>query len=161
MKLSVFYHHVLCAAQQQGVSVEEMLRRVRDLGIEYVELDLRDVQAVEPLARLLSGCGIKVSSVYGFYEWQKDPKAFQDWRQLECARFLGAGQVMVIPGLFSSHQETERNVQRQRMLEAMSVFCDRAAQAGYDGIYAIEHFGANDYWHTIRESARWLLERGL
>jgi hypothetical protein len=38
MKISVFYHHVRMAAEQQGVPLEEMMRRVKALGVDYLLL---------------------------------------------------------------------------------------------------------------------------
>ena len=44
MKMSVFYDHVRKAAEQQGISLQEMLVRARMMGYGMVEMDFDALQ---------------------------------------------------------------------------------------------------------------------
>lgn len=157
MKRSVFYHHVVCAAAQQNLPVETMLSKVRALGIPYVELDNRDIRDPEALGRMLMTSRMQVSSIYCFYEWGRDPEDFQEWAQLANAKRLGAREVMVIPGLYDSEEKTEREKTRQRMLQAMKAFCERAGREGLTT--TIEDFDDAKSPIATIEGMKWFADR--
>ena len=68
MKLSVFYHHICEAAQQSGKTVPEILKIAKSCGIDYLEFDIADLKNDETAA-LPANLGMKISSVYGFYDF--------------------------------------------------------------------------------------------
>lgn len=125
MKYSVFYHHICCAAQELGCSVEDMLDKVHGWGIEYVELDRDAVGAEEDkalaLSRMLARHGMKPASIYGFYSWEQEgPAPDESDLLLEQAAWMGCGRIMIIPGFYTDLADAVRCEQeRQRMIAGM------------------------------------------
>ena len=96
MKISVFYHHVRMAAEQQGVSLEEMMRRVKALGIDYLEMDLEVADRIEETAELLRRTGLQVSNVCVFYPWAKDPDYMLDDVQIRMAKDFVSDKIICV-----------------------------------------------------------------
>lgn len=70
MKISVFYDHILQAAEQTGKSLPELLREAREAGIEAVEINMTYLSEHEETYELLRAADLQVSCVYEFYEME-------------------------------------------------------------------------------------------
>lgn len=130
-RYGVFFHHVVCAAREQGCSLETMLDAIRAWGIGYVELDRDDVGTadgdIQHLGRMLQTHGLQPSSIYGFYSWQRpgtQPQA--DDLLLRQAHLLECPRVMLVPGFFEGDAAQEL----QRMQDSTCAMAELAAAQG-------------------------------
>lgn len=128
MKISVFYHHVRMAAEQQGVPLEEMMRRVKALGVDYLEMDLEVRDRIEETAELLELVGLRASNICVFYPWAKEPDNMLDDVAIRMAKAFGSDKIMPIPGLYSSPAKDPREL--ENMLRGMQTLAKRAAEEG-------------------------------
>lgn len=107
MKLSVFYDHILQAADQSGKLVEELLSGVRAAGIDAVEIRMEYILGHEETVELLKNAGLKVSCVYEFYEMENKDESEKIHRHIETALRMHAEKILVVPGFFSQVEAEE------------------------------------------------------
>lgn len=137
-RYSVFYHHVRCAAQERGCSVERMLADIRAWGIQYVELDRDDVgadeHAIRRLGHMLQSHDVQPSSIYGFYSWERpDSLPTEDDLLLRQARLLGCKRVMLIPGFYTDPADADLcQNENAHMQEAVRRMTELAAGQGVE-----------------------------
>lgn len=129
MKLSVFFHHIKGAAKQSGRAISEVIELVRSFGIEYLEFDIEDLKSDET-ANILNASGVKISSVYGFYDFGKSSEPEDAFYQCERAAELGSDKIMIIPGFYSSVDKETRLREREKMICAMKIVCEYAHKLG-------------------------------
>ena len=148
MTYSVFYHHVLEASVEQGVTIDEALEWIRSLGISAVELD-RDVfttdrEALTAFSQRLKRHGLFASCIYGFFDWEKpDPEPEKSDLLLYQAELLDCSMIMAIPGFYTDRTNKELcSVEKARMLERMGVLTERASKRGIKVV--IEDFDNGD-----------------
>lgn len=128
MKMSVFYDHVRKAAEQQGISLQEMLVRARMMGYSMVEMDF---DALEPsVEEALKAVGMGISSIYCFFDFGNSSQQERRRALVDAAVRTGAGKIMPIPGFYSSADENVRMAERERMLLAMWALMAEAQAAG-------------------------------
>lgn len=136
MRYSVFYHHICCAAEEQGCSLDEMLEQVRLYGIEYVELDRDDVGAGDnggrKLFQRLKAHDLKPSSIYGFYDLgNPNRRVTRDDLLLHQAQYMSCDKIMVIPGFYSALRNAECcDGERAQMLEECQKLTEYAGELG-------------------------------
>lgn len=106
MKISVFYDHILQAAEQTGKPLPALLREVRESGIEAVEMRLSCFLENEAVLGLLKEAGLSVSCLYEFYEMEKGLASPMEERHVLAAVQAGAERILVVPG-FLAGQEAE------------------------------------------------------
>ncbi len=134
MKLSVFYGHVKEAAEQQGVSIGEMLDYVKSIGVDYIEV-IRDFDMLEEgitaeeMRDLLAAHDLKVSNVCGYFDFAVKPDDFRGFGQIYDALTMGCHSIMPIPGLLTGNEETKEQEIRQ-MIEGEKVVVAKAAELG-------------------------------
>ena len=128
MKAAIFYHHCRMWAEQHGCSIDEVLEEVRGLGITYVEVDRDEIGNAKDFDVLLARHDLKVSSIYAFYNWGRDPSDFHNLLQLDQAQILHSPEVMFVPGLYRTGNPLLRLVEKRRMLEGLSAMTARALE---------------------------------
>ena len=128
MKISIFYDHVRSAAVQQGVSLEEMLLRVKALGVEYLEMDLGVADKIEETAELLDRVGMKASNICVGYPWAAEPDNMLDDVQIRMAKAFHADKIMPIPGLYSGPEKDPQEL--ANMLQGMTTLAEKAQAEG-------------------------------
>ena len=128
MKISVFYHHVRSAAAQQGVSLEEMMQRVKALGVDYLEMDMEVADHIEETAALLDRVGLKASNICVGYPWAKEPDNMLDDIQIRMAKAFHSDKIMPIPGLYSSEAKDPQEL--ANMLQGMTTLAEKALKEG-------------------------------
>lgn len=151
MKLSVFYHHICEAAQQCGKTVSEILETVKGFGIDYLEFDIADLKNDETAA-LVDASEMKISSVYGFYDFANSPDFSAAYYHCDRAAELGSEKIMLIPGFYSSNDKNVMSDEKDRMISAMKDVCKYAHEKGLTP--TIEDF--DDFHSPISTSARML-----
>ena len=123
MKLSVFYHHIMEASQQTGRPVHEILSEVKGLGIDYVEVDLGDISDSDSVFFALERTDMKISSIYGFYDFTQSPDGSAGFRHVDLAAEYGAEKIMIIPGFYTSNDEDIHHKERENMILATQTVC--------------------------------------
>ena len=68
MKISVFYDHILQAAEQTGKEIPFLLQEAKDSGIDAVEINMTYLNEHEETYGLLKDAQLDVNCVYEFYE---------------------------------------------------------------------------------------------
>ena len=151
MKLSVFYHHICEAAQQSGKTVSEVIDIAKSLGINYLEFDIADLKNDET-AVFLYDSGMKISSVYGFYDFANSDDLGGAFYHCDRAAELGSEKIMLIPGFYSANDKSVMESERKKMLSAMKRVCEYAHEKGLTP--TIEDF--DDFLSPISTSERML-----
>lgn len=149
MKFAVFYHHICEAAQQSGRTASAVLETVKGFGIDYLEFDIADLKE-EKTAELIAASGMKISSVYGFYDFANSPDLSAAHYHCDRAAELGAEKIMLIPGFYSSNDKNVMEKEKDRMIYAMKAVCRYAHEKGLTP--TVEDF--DDFHSPISTSAR-------
>lgn len=129
MKPSLFYAHILTAADQQRCEVERMLDAVRTLG--YCGTDLSSEQLLkEPkeLPSRLKRVGMEIASVYKFCKFNETFDKEEMTSFLESVAESECRRVMIIPGFF--RENSIRELELQSMTEALAETCELAQNYG-------------------------------
>lgn len=136
MKYSVFYHHVLCAAKELGITAKEMLVKIKSFGIDYVELDRNDIgsdeEAILSFKNMLDECGISPSNICGYYNFNlPDTSPEKDDLMIRQAKILGCPRIMVIPGFYSDLSDAEKcRIEKERMIAGTKELVAYAKEEG-------------------------------
>ena len=138
MKISVFYHHIAEASSQTGKSLSDLLDYIKKLGIDYVEVDINDLINSENLSKNLEKHGLKISSVYSFYNFGVSTDCTDGFTHIDRVAAACSKQIMLIPGFYSSPDESIRKSELNNMVCAMKKMCEYAVSRGLTPI--IEDF---------------------
>lgn len=144
MRYGVFYHHIRCAAGEEGCSLDEELKKIRSYGIRYVEIDRDDLGTEEngmrAFSAMLSEHDLTPSSIYGFYDWEKGYVDITgDDLLIRQAEILGCRRIMVIPGFYTDLRDTDLcRDELERMIEGMKKLTGYASDRGL--VVTIEDF---------------------
>lgn len=130
MKLSVFYHHLAEAANQTGNDISEILSYVKSLGIDYAEVDLNDIINSDSVFFALDRAEIKISSIYGFYDFTQIPDGTAGFRHVDIAAEYCAEKIMIIPGFYTSPDENIHLKERENMIISTQQMCRYAESKG-------------------------------
>ena len=130
MKLSVFYHHIADASAQTGRSLSDLLDYIKKLGIDYVEVDMNDLINSENLVRNLDEHGLKISSVYSFYNFGVSTDCTDGFAHIDRVAAAGCDKIMLIPGFYSSADNDTRTAELNSMVNAMKEMCVYAVSKG-------------------------------
>ena len=126
MKLSVFYHHIAEASKQTGKPVHEILSYVKSIGIDYAEIDLNDIADSDRIFFMLDRADMKISSIYGFYNFTQTPDGTPGYRHIDLAAEYGAEKIMIIPGFYTSSDENIHFKERENMIISTYQMCQYA-----------------------------------
>lgn len=141
MKISVFFHHVRDAANQNNMSLEEMFDYVKSLGIDYLEIDAADFkEGAEEFYELMTKHGLKASNICLLHHWENDPEDMMDDLQIRVAKAMHCDKIMPIPGLYTSEEKPAAEL--ANMLKGFQTI---AAKAQAEGLKVC----MEDYDHTL------------
>lgn len=172
MKLSVFYDHVLQAAEQTKKPLAVLLRGVRDAGIEAVEINMTYLSEHEETYRLLREAGLKVSCIYEFYAPEQREETARARKHIETAKKAGAERILVVPGFFSVGATgfaacvgdygkmcafLEKSPEAERMAEFLAEIAHMGTEAGI--AVTVEDFDDKRSPVSCVNGIRWFLER--
>ena len=139
MKFGVFLQHVQMAAKEQGCGLPEVLREVKRLGYDYVNMDCQD--ASEELLQALDDAGLKVWEIYDNFHWAKDPGDFNGFRLIRAAELMRSTHLLPVPGLYSGDPDKEAE-ELEHMVQGLSAFVQEAEKHGMI-------CGMEDYDHLL------------
>lgn len=157
MDLSVFYHHIEEAAKQRGRSIDDVIGYVHSLGINMAETDLGYLKDSLYAAEMLKKHGMGISSIYAFYDFGNDPDGSIGFKQVDTAVAVECKKIMIIPGFYTSDNNSEREKQRENMLAAMGEMCAYAESKGI--VPTIEDFDDCRSPIATAEQMLWFAER--
>lgn len=123
MKISVFYDHILQAAEQTGKPLAEILKTVKQAGICAVEIRLEYLLTHEGTEELLEQAGLGISCIYEFYEMNRCDEKEHIRKHIETAARVGAGKILVVPG-FLPEEEAEEMQRSMKDAKRISAFID-------------------------------------
>ena len=123
MKISVFFDHILQAVDQTGKSLPEILRKVRENGIEAVEIHLAYLCEHEEVMEQLERADLQISCIYEFYEMNKRAQEELAGKHIEMAVRVKAPNILVVPG-FLPEPEARRMQECKDNRDAMTAFMD-------------------------------------
>lgn len=108
MKISVFYDHILQAAEQTGKPLPALLSEVKEAGIAAVEMRLSCFLENKAVLTLLKEAGLSVSCLYEFYEMEKGIVSPVEECHVLAACAAGAERILVVPGFLAGQEVEER-----------------------------------------------------
>ena len=172
MKISVFYDHILQAAEQTGKEIPFLLQEAKDSGIDAVEINMTYLNEHEETYGLLKEAQLDVSCVYEFYEMDSKDETRRAQCHVDTAKKAGAGKILVVPGFFKEETKDyvacihdydktaaflEQNEKALRMVQGMT---DIAAMAKKQGIQvAIEDFDNIDSPIACVNGMKWFMRK--
>lgn len=104
MKISVFYDHILQAAEQTGKPLSVLLREIKEAGIDAVEMRLLNLLEKEDIIMLLQEAGLQISCLYEFYEMEKGIVSPVEERHVLTAAQVKAEKILVVPGFLEKSE---------------------------------------------------------
>ncbi len=114
MKIAIFYHHVLKAAEQTGKPLAEILRILQAEGLSGMDINAPD--ADDTLLSTLQKTGISVSSLYRVVPvfWGEIQKGIE---LVDRAEEIGCKTVMLLPGGYPP--EMDKQTAREKSVKAL------------------------------------------
>lgn len=122
MNLSVFYDHVLQASEQSGMSIRNVLRFVKQCGIDAVEIRLCHTEYDNAIVRLLEEEGLKISCIYEFYDMGFHDESNMIKKHLGTAKELGVQNAMLVPGFLRNISIANLNAAMKDMDRLSEIF---------------------------------------
>lgn len=103
--LSVFYNHITEAVSQTGLSMKEILLQVKQAGIDGIEINFDELMGRKEILQELKDAGLVISSIWQFYDFDKNSDSSKVESQVLTAEKLGVNKILVVPGFYD---ETEK-----------------------------------------------------
>ncbi len=110
MKISIFYDHILQAAEQTGKEISFLLQEAKAAGIDAVEINMTYLDEHRETYDLLMDAQLAVSCVYEFYEMDSRDETARAKLHVKTARKAGADKILVVPGFFSEEEASDYSV---------------------------------------------------
>ncbi len=133
MKISVFYEHILEAANQSSMSVLDVCRAVNSYKIMGVEIeDKRLLENEEETVRILKQTDLEISCIYGFFDFSHKYDVKDGYKIVDLAKRNGVKKVMPIPGFVKGIENIPFIYKRkiERMISALTAVCSYAKENG-------------------------------
>lgn len=124
MKLSVFYNHIEEASQQENISEDEILKRAKDFGIDFCEIDFSQIENNDEILNKISKANLKVSSVYCFYDFNLRNENEKIKNHIRRAKDCDSKNIMIIPGFFQTQNDNEEKI----FIDGTRVVCQEACK---------------------------------
>lgn len=126
MQISVFMDHILQAVSQTKKPLEDLLKQVKESGIDGIEANLTYLCKNKKVLKLLSDVGLKVSCIYEFYEMGIRDEKRKYKKHIKMAKKVGAGRILVVPG-FLTEDEAKQALSYKDDYEKLKAFYDKNA----------------------------------
>ena len=154
MKKSIFLAHVKDAAQQQGGTLEEYLKKARELGYEGLECDYSDLEN-DPagFAAMLAEADLQIASVPHWFDFPKgvDPEYIST--VVKNVAVAGGKKILAIPSFLDEKYPNAL----EDMVKGLKILCQAAAEFGI--IVSLEDFDNIQSPCATVEGLDWFFER--
>lgn len=131
MKMSVFYEHIVEAAQQENKKIGEICKLVSSFGIEGVEIEnTRLMKDKENVLNDLKDANLEISCMYGFFDFAHTKDLTSGYEMVNLAEELHIKKIMLIPG-FLTEEEFLPDVYNQKvdkMVKGLQDICNYAGK---------------------------------
>ena len=173
MKISVFYDHIIQAAEQSGEKIPALLKKARAYGIEAVEINYTQLMKHRfKILFWLKRAGLDISCIYEFYDWGNTGDIAKVKGQIDMAKKTGADRILVIPGFLqedeakelnhchASFDETKAFMEQNKSIQKMKkALCQVTAYAKEKGIkVTLEDFDLNTAPFSRMYQLKWFME---
>lgn len=130
MKLSVFFNHLLQAAEQSGQSLDDMMKMAAENGISAIETHVELIDRDPNMKNRLTSAGLRVNCPYEFFGWNGDEygDTTRLYHLIDTAAEFGADKVLVIPGFL----EEEKHEALNALLDRTEVSLDGFASPEFN-----------------------------
>lgn len=131
--LATFYDHIKEISAQESVSMTEAMQAAGELGIRRLEISQNNLIGREDqVGHELAHAGLGISAIPAYFDFGRDPDVEkQSAPTLEAARYLGADQLLVIPGFLDPADAPElQERQVQSMIDGVNRLAELAAGYG-------------------------------
>lgn len=108
MELSVFYDHILEAAEQSGKSTAEILKFCHDCGIAALEMNFSCLsENKERIALELAGSGMKISCLYEMFDFGRNTDLTKGKRMIDAAAEMKVPRILIVLGELEGWEAAE------------------------------------------------------
>lgn len=131
MKISVFYEHILEAAEQSSMSVLEICKNISSCGIMGVEIEnVRLKEHKEEIMKTLKQADMEISCIYGFYDFSHKENIENGLEIVDLARNVNAKKVMLLPGFITGIEFLPfiYKCKVEKMVSALTAVCKYAKE---------------------------------
>lgn len=132
MKISVFYEHILEAAEQSSMTVLDVCKKISSHGITGVEIENKRIyEKEEEIMKVLKQTGMEVSCIYGFFDFSHQDDIRSGLEMVDLAKKVHAGKIMAIPGFITGIElfPLIRKRKIDKMVSALSCICNYAKES--------------------------------
>lgn len=124
MKLSVFYDHIINAAKQNNISVEDVLNKIKEYGIDYVEIDSYFLENdYNNVMMQLNRAGISISCVYKTFDFTHGNDYDKACEFVRLSKSAGSRAILLIPGF---EEPDNMEVAFEKSIPVVRRVCDYA-----------------------------------
>ncbi len=158
MKLSVCYNHILLASEQTGLSLSEVLKQVRSMGIQSIGCSYEELAPFTiEMKLLLKASGLNISCIYKHFDFGYEETGEAGYELIDLAEHMGAKFVLVIPGFLKEEPGEKREQAIMRMVEALRLMCDYAKDKGIT--VTLEDYDNTCAPYTTATEILWFMEQ--
>lgn len=129
MKVSVFYEHILEAADQSSMTVLEVCKNISSCGIMGIEIEnVRLKENEEEIMKITRQTDMEISCIYGFYDFSHQEDIKNGFEIVDLAKKVNAKKVMLIPGFVKGIELLPFIYKRKmnKMVSALIAVCNYA-----------------------------------
>ena len=158
MKLSVCYNHILLASEQTGLSLSEVLKKVKNMGIQSVACSYEELKPyTREMKVLLKAVELEISCIYKYFDFGYEETGEAGYGLIDLAELMGAKFVLVIPGLLKEEVGIKREQAIKHMVEALRLMCDYAKDKGIT--VTLEDYDNVCAPYTTAKEILWFMEQ--
>ena len=128
MKISVFAEHLFEAQQQEKLLFDEILEKVRGMGIEAVELDYARLEQDDNLPFLFRKHGLDIACVYAFFDFSHSEDMTHAEKIVTTLKKYEIKRLMGIAGFV--YETDDISACTQRMYKCMNRLSEMCGSAG-------------------------------
>ncbi len=132
MKISVFYEHILEAAEQSSMTALEVCKRISSYGIMGVEIEnTRLNERKEEIMKMLKQTGMEISCIYGFFDFSHQEDIKNGLKMVDLAIEVHAKKIMPIPGFITGIELFPLIKKRklEKLTSALTFICNYAKES--------------------------------
>ena len=155
-KITTFYDHIQNAMKQENMTLEEIAEQLTKAGITGSEIEYTQIKGSEgkKLAESLEKVGLKISSVYCHFRWEKDIPDENYIDVLKRLKELDVHYLLAIPGFKKEGQTSEESA--LSLVDELRKLCEAAPE--YDVKVLMEDFDNTVAAFASSEELKWFLQ---
>ena len=158
MKISVCYNHILLASEQSGLPLSEVLKRIKNMGIEFIGCSYEELALyTQQMKLLLRVAGLGISFIYQHFDFGYKDKGEEGYKLIDLAEKMGAKYVLVIPGLLKKSSSVKKEEAIEHMVQALKLMCNYAKKKNI--IVTLEDYDNANAPYSTTEEILWFMQQ--